>query len=104
MPEITFVLADGSQKTLAATIGQSLMLLARDSGIPIEGACDGNLACATCHVVVDPDWFHRLPAAKPDELDMLDLAYGLTRTSRLCCQIKVTEALHGLVVYLPSKT
>jgi 2Fe-2S ferredoxin len=72
--------------------------------IDLEGACEGSLACSTCHVIVDPAWFDKLKEPTEDEEDMLDLAFGLARTSRLGCQIIMTEELDGLVVRLPAET
>ena len=86
---------------MTAPCGLSIMELAHKFDVDIEGACEGSLACATCHVIVDPQWFDRLDPASEDEEDMLDLAFGLTETSRLGCQIVMTEALDGLVVELP---
>lgn len=77
------------------------MEAARQSGVPIPGTCGGSLACATCHVVVDPAQFDRVGPPTEEEEAMLDLAFGVRPTSRLCCQIKVTEDLDGLVVALP---
>ena len=73
-------------------------------GIDLEGACEGSLACSTCHVVVDGDWFDKLEEPSEDEEDMLDLAFGLTETSRLGCQIIMNDELDGLRVMLPSAT
>ena len=70
----------------------------------MEGACEGSLACSTCHVVVDPAWAPKLVKPTEDEEDMLDLAFGLEQTSRLGCQIVMTAALDGLVVRLPAGT
>jgi 2Fe-2S ferredoxin len=78
--------------------------IAHRNKIDIEGACEGSLACSTCHVIVDPDWYETLQEASEDEEDMLDLAFGLTHTSRLGCQIRMSEALDGLVVKLPAAT
>ena len=75
--------------------------VAHKHAIDIEGACEGSLACSTCHVIVDPDWYDLLKEATEDEEDMLDLAFGLTKTSRLGCQITMSEELDGLVVSLP---
>ena len=75
--------------------------LSQADGQPLEGTCEGQLACATCHVIVDPGDFARLPPASEDEEDMLDLAPGATRTSRLACQIRLDEALDGLTVQIP---
>jgi 2Fe-2S ferredoxin len=101
MPKITFVNADGSRLEVDAPVGLSILEIAHRHNVDLEGACEGSLACSTCHVVVDPEWYELLPAAKEDEEDMLDLAFGLTRTSRLGCQIIITEELDGLTVSLP---
>ncbi|MCI5049627.1 MAG: ferredoxin family 2Fe-2S iron-sulfur cluster binding protein [Rickettsiales bacterium] len=104
MPNITFVLADGTEQSIDAPLGISLLEVAHKNDIPLEGACEGSLACSTCHLVIDEAYFDDLPEASEDEEDMLDLAFGLTHTSRLGCQIMVTEALDGLRVTLPSGT
>ena len=72
--------------------------------IDLEGACEGSLACSTCHVIVDEEWFDKLDEASEEEEDMLDLAFGLTHTSRLGCQIKMTDELDGIRLTLPSAT
>lgn len=104
MPKMTFVQPNGSRVEVDAPAGMSVLDIAHRNDIDIEGACNGSLACSTCHVIVDPDWFGRLDEPGEEEEDMLDLAVGLTRTSRLCCQITMTEALDGLVVTLPEET
>ena len=81
-----------------------MLEIAHRHGIDIEGACEGSLACSTCHVIVDPEWYELLKEASEDEEDMLDLAFDLTRTSRLGCQIIITEELDGLTVQLPAAT
>lgn len=101
MPKITFIERNGNPKTVEAPLGLSLLEVAHQNNIDIEGACEGSLACSTCHVIIEPEWFDVLPDAKPDEEDMLDLAFGLTKTSRLGCQIIVSEELDGLTVRLP---
>lgn len=101
MPKITFINTDGSRLEVEAPVGLSVLEIAHRHNVDLEGACEGSLACSTCHVVVDPEWYALLPAAKEDEEDMLDLAFGLTRTSRLGCQIIITEELDGLTVSLP---
>jgi 2Fe-2S ferredoxin len=101
---MTFIEADGTPREVEAPPGHSLLRIAHDNDIDIEGACEGAMACSTCHVVVDPEWFDRLDPATEDEEDMLDLAFGLKRTSRLGCQVIITEKLDGLVVRLPSAT
>jgi 2Fe-2S ferredoxin len=78
--------------------------IAHRNGIDLEGACEGSLACSTCHVIVDKAWYDKLGAASEDEEDMLDLAFGLTHTSRLGCQIRITPELDGLTVRLPAAT
>jgi ferredoxin, 2Fe-2S len=104
MPKITFIERDGTRRELDAPVGMSVMEIARRHDIDIEGACEGSLACSTCHVIVDAEWYGRLREASEEEEDMLDLAFNLTRTSRLGCQIVVTEELDGLVVQLPAAT
>ena len=106
MPEITFIHRNGKEQIVQAPSGLSIMEVARKEGLnAIEGACGGSLACATCHVIVHPDWVNRV---LPDtgeiseaEEDMLDMAFDLQPTSRLSCQIIVTDALDGLVLALP---
>lgn len=104
MPKLTFKYPNGDVKTIDAPIGLSVLELAHQHSVPLEGACEGSLACSTCHVIVDPAWYDRLSEASEDEEDMLDLAFGLTHTSRLGCQIIMTEDLDGLVVTLPHAT
>jgi 2Fe-2S ferredoxin len=104
MPKITFVDPNGQPREVDAPIGKSVLEVAQANNLDIEGACEGSLACSTCHVIVDPSWYDKVRPADEEELDMLDLAYGLTRTSRLCCQILITEDLDGLVLKLPTET
>lgn len=104
MARIIFVEPDGTRREVGAPEGHSLLQIAWDNNIDIEGACEGAMACSTCHVIVAAEWFDRLEEPTEDEEDMLDLAFGLTRTSRLCCQIIMTEALDGLTVNLPPQT
>ena len=104
MPRMVFVEPDGTRREVDAPLGYSLLQIAWDNKIDIEGACEGAMACSTCHVIVAAEWFERLEEATEDEEDMLDLAFDLTPTSRLGCQIVITEALDGLVVNLPSQT
>ncbi len=101
MPKMTFVERDGKSREVDAPLGLSVLEIAHRHGVDIEGACEGSLACSTCHVVVDPAWFAKLAKPTEDEEDMLDLAFGLQQTSRLGCQIVMTPALDGLVVRLP---
>jgi 2Fe-2S ferredoxin len=102
MPKITFKNPDGSSKTVDAPSGISVMEVSHMNNIDIEGSCGGSLACATCHVIVDPAWYPKVGKPSENEEDMLDLAFGLTQTSRLCCQIIMNDDLDGLVVTLPS--
>jgi len=104
MPKMTFVFPDGHEKVVDAPNGISVMEIAHRNDVPLEGACEGSLACSTCHVVVDPAWYPKLSVATEDEEDMLDLAFGLTHTSRLGCQIIMSDALDGIKVTLPSAT
>ena len=104
MPKMTFIQPDGTAKEVDAPDGLSVMEIAHKNDIDLEGACEGSLACSTCHVVVGDQWFDKLGEASEEEEDMLDLAFGLTHTSRLGCQIKITAELDGLVVTLPSAT
>lgn len=104
MPKITFVLADGSEKQVDAPNGISLLEVAHKNDVSLEGACEGSLACSTCHVIVDEAFYGKLPAATDDEEDMLDLAFGLTHTSRLGCQIMMNDSLEGLKVTVPGAT
>lgn len=104
MPKMTFIQRDGSETTVEAPSGLSVLEIAHRNDIDIEGACEGSLACSTCHVIVEKAWYERLEEASEDEEDMLDLAFGLTKTSRLGCQIILTEELDGLTVRLPTET
>lgn len=103
MPKMTFIERDGNRKVVDAPVGMSVMEIARKNGVDIEGACEGSLACSTCHVLVEEGWLARLDPASEDEEDMLDLAFGLTKASRLGCQILMTPDLDGLVVRLPKE-
>jgi 2Fe-2S ferredoxin len=104
MPKMTFIERNGLPREVDAPLGLSVLEVAHKYGIDIEGACEGSLACSTCHVIVDPAWAKKLDEPTEDEEDMLDLAFGLEKTSRLGCQITITEALDGLTVRLPSAT
>lgn len=104
MPKMTFIERDGTRREVEAPLGLSVLEIARRHKIDIEGACEGSLACSTCHVIVDPEWYDLLKEPSEDEEDMLDLAFNLTRTSRLGCQIILTEELDGLTVRLPAAT
>jgi len=101
MPKITFIQRDGSRLEVDAPVGVSLLRLAHDNDVDLEGACGGSLACATCHLVIDEEFYDTLPPKSNAEEDMLDLAFSLTETSRLGCQIKVTDEMDGMSVALP---
>ena len=102
MPKMVFIERDGTQKEVEAPLGLSVLEIAHRNSVDIEGACEGSLACSTCHVIVDGAWFAKLAKPTEDEEDMLDLAFDLQETSRLGCQLIMTDALDGLVVNLPS--
>jgi 2Fe-2S ferredoxin len=102
MPKMTFIETNGTPREVEAPLGLSVLEIAHRNDVDLEGACEGSLACSTCHVIIQPDWYDLLPDASEDEEDMLDLAFGLTKTSRLGCQIIITEELDGLTVALPS--
>ena len=104
MPKLTFIDKDGTRKEVDAPIGLSVLEIAHANKIDIEGACEGSLACSTCHVIVAAEDYERLPEATEDEEDMLDLAFGLTPTSRLGCQIIMSQEIDGLMVTLPQET
>ncbi len=104
MPKVIFISPDGSRQEVEVPAGLSVLEAAHKYNVDLEGACEGSLACSTCHVIVDPAWIGKLPEATEEEEDMLDMAFGLTRTSRLGCQLIITDALDGLTVSLPSET
>jgi 2Fe-2S ferredoxin len=104
MPKMVFIERDGARREVDAPLGLSVLEIAHRNKVDIEGACEGSLACSTCHVIIDPEWYELLKEASEDEEDMLDLAFGLTATSRLGCQIIMTEELDGLTVRLPAST
>ena len=104
MPKMIFIERDGTRREVDAPLGLSVLEIAHKHDVDIEGACEGSLACSTCHVIVDAAWFARLGTPTEDEEDMLDLAFGLEKTSRLGCQIVMSDALDGLEVRLPAGT
>ena len=104
MPKMTFINPDGKRLEVDAPVGLSVLEIAHRNNISLEDACEGSLACSTCHVIVDPEWYDLLSDASEDEEDMLDLAFGLTKTSRLGCQIIMSEELDGLTLKLPPGT
>lgn len=102
--KITFITSEGGRVDATGEAGDSLLRVAQAAGMPLEGTCEGQMACSTCHVVIDKDWFDRLPEASEEEEDMLDLAAGVRRTSRLSCQIVLGEELDGLTVSIPAES
>ena len=103
MTRIRFVSADGSQvQEVEAPAGERLLDVAQNAGQPLEGTCEGQMACSTCHVIVDAADFPKLPRASEEEEDMLDLAAHVTRHSRLACQIWLADDLETLTVRIPS--
>ena len=104
MPKLTFIDNNGKHNVFNVPNGISVLEAAHQNDISLEGACEGSLACSTCHVIVASEFFDKLAKAKDEEEDMLDLAFGLTHTSRLGCQIIMSDELDGLVVSLPSAT
>lgn len=104
MAKVIFVEKNGTRKEIETTSKTTLLHIAQANDIDMEGACEGAMACSTCHVIVADEWYGKLPEPTEAEADMLDLTYGVSRTSRLACQIAVTEALDGLTVRLPQTT
>ncbi|KAJ5775563.1 uncharacterized protein N7511_000574 [Penicillium nucicola] len=102
---ITFIDKDGNKIDLQVAEGDNLLDIAQANDLEMEGACGGSCACSTCHVIVeDPDMFDQMEEPSDDENDMLDLAFGLTETSRLGCQVIMSKDLDGMVVRLPTMT
>jgi 2Fe-2S ferredoxin len=101
--KIIFV-CKGEKKEFQVPVGTTVLEAAHNNNIDLEGACEGSLACSTCHVVVDDQYYKKLEEASEDEEDMLDLAFGLTSTSRLGCQIVMTKELDGFTVTVPDET
>ena len=101
---IYYVNNEEIRQKIDARVGASILQITREHELPLEGACEGSLACSTCHVVIDVTHYNNLPTASEDEEDMLDLAFGLTATSRLGCQVMVTEDMEGASFMIPSAT
>lgn len=107
MPErINVTFLDPYDNPVAATCeaGDTLLRVGQAVGLPLEGTCEGQMACSTCHVIVAAEWFDRLPPAAEEEEDMLDFAAGARRTSRLSCQIELTAGMDGLTVSIPAES
>ena len=101
---VAFITSEGTRVEATAAPGEVLLDIAQAAGMPLEGTCEAQMACSTCHVVVAPEWFDRLPPAVEDEEDMLDLAAGACRTSRLSCQIVLSDELDGIEVRIPAES
>ena len=104
MLKAVFITADGERIEAEGKPGDRLLSVGQAAGLPLEGTCEGQMACSTCHVIIAREWFERLVPASDDEEDMLDLAAGVTRTSRLSCQIELTADLDGLTVQIPGES
>lgn len=102
MVRVAFITPGGERVETEGADGLPLLEVAQAAGMPLEGTCEGQMACSTCHVIVAPDWFERLDPASEEEEDMLDLAAGACRTSRLSCQIVLSADLDGLEVRVPA--
>lgn len=103
MTKVVFLSADGETRSeVNAAAGQRLLEVAQADGQPLEGTCEGQMACSTCHVIIDPADFAKLPRASEMEEDLLDLASHVTRYSRLACQISLTDAIDSLTVRMPA--
>ncbi|GAB2293749.1 Adrenodoxin-like protein 2, mitochondrial [Dionaea muscipula] len=102
---VTFVLTDGEEKHIKVPVGTSMLEAAHENDIELEGACEGSLACSTCHVIVmDTEYYNKLEEPTDEENDMLDLAFGLTELSRLGCQVIAKPELDGIRLALPAAT
>jgi ferredoxin len=103
--KVTFIDKLGESHTFEVSDGSNLLDIAQENDLEVEGACGGSCACSTCHVIItDQDMYDRIPEPSDDENDMLDLAFGLTETSRLGCQVQITKELDGLTIKLPQAT
>lgn len=103
MVRVIFLTRDGEKIEASADVGACLLDVAQGAMMPLEGTCEGQMACSTCHVIVGREWFAKLPPATEEEEDMLDLAADIAATSRLSCQIRLTQELDGMEVRIPSE-
>ena len=103
MPKVIYETLDGKKHEIEVEEGITLMEVGRDNNLGIEGTCGGSLSCATCHIIIDQEWYKKLGEPSEDEEDMLDLAFGLEKTSRLGCQIRMDSSLDGLKVKIPEE-
>ncbi|MFM2300582.1 MAG: hypothetical protein RLZZ84_318 [Pseudomonadota bacterium] len=104
MVRVTFITANGDKVGAEGRVGDRLLEVGQHADMPLEGTCEGQMACSTCHVIIASAWFDKLIPASEDEEDMLDLAAGVARTSRLACQIMLTDELDGLEVRIPGES
>ncbi|GFZ80944.1 ferredoxin [Rickettsiales bacterium] len=102
--KIIIIEKDGKKREVYAQENETVLQLARRLEIDLEGACEGSLACSTCHVILSEKHYSKLPPATEEEEDMLDLAFGLEQTSRLGCQVSITKSLEGMIIKIPSET
>ncbi|WP_298301971.1 2Fe-2S iron-sulfur cluster-binding protein [uncultured Erythrobacter sp.] len=102
--KVTFIDPKGSPVACEGEVGDNLLKLGQAAGLPLEGTCEGQMACSTCHVIVAAQWFDKLGEASEEEEDMLDFAAGARRTSRLSCQIDLTQEMDGLTVSVPGES
>ena len=102
--KLVFATAGGNEVTAEGEVGETLLRAAQRVGMPLEGTCEGQMACSTCHVIVAAEWFAKLAPAGEEEEDMLDLAAGVRRTSRLACQIVLGAEHEGLTVTIPEES
>jgi 2Fe-2S ferredoxin len=101
MPNVTFISKDGTKQTIDAEEGSSVLEIAKVHDVDLEGACNGALACATCHVVVDEESYEKLSKPTEVEEELIEFAYGAAPTSRLSCQVRVTKELDGIKIKIP---
>ena len=102
--KVTFVTPEGEDIECDAPLGDNMLDVAHDNDVELEGACGGEMACSTCHVILEQDVYDELPEPEEEEEDMLDLALGLTDTSRLGCQILATKEIEGMRMTIPDET
>lgn len=102
--KVTFIDPKGTPVETEGEVGDNLLKLGQGAGLPLEGTCEGQMACSTCHVIVAAEWFEKLAEASEEEEDMLDFAAGARRTSRLSCQIDLTGEMDGLTVSVPGES
>ena len=100
MPKVCFIEKDGSEVIVEVPVGFSILDAARQNNVKLDGPCGGNLVCGLCDIIIDEKFYDKLPAPSEDEEDMLDLVPNCCKTSRLSCQVKMTDALDGIKIKL----